>query len=173
VASRAVDSHLDLANVIAISPVLDPVTTLVALERAIPGYQLYFIRKWMKSLLKKQAAWPQIYDFREIGRLANLRRMTTEMLRRWTEFTSLDEYLNGYSIVGSVLANLQVPAHIITSLDDPIIPARDLPRLARNPSLKLTVTRHGGHCGFLERLNGPSWVEHRVIDELTAAAHGI
>jgi predicted alpha/beta-fold hydrolase len=169
VAARAADSRLDLANVIAVSPVLDPVTTLVAMERAIPGYQLYFIRKWMRSLLKKQAAWPQVYDFREFTRLNNLRRMTIELLRHFTEFGSLDEYLNGYSIVGSVLDNLQVPARIITSLDDPIIPAQDLPRLARNPSLKLTVTQQGGHCGFLERLYGPSWVEHRIVDELEAA----
>jgi predicted alpha/beta-fold hydrolase len=170
VAARAADSKLNLASVYAISPVLDPTTTMLALERAIPGYQLYFIRKWMRSLLKKQAAWPQIYDFREMGQLSNLRRMTMELVRRFTEYTSLEEYLNGYSIVGDGLAGLAVPAHIITSLDDPIIPAQDLPRLARNTSLKLTVTRSGGHCGFLERLYGPSWVEHRIISELETAA---
>ena len=34
---------------------LDPVETLVALEASFPGYQRYFVRKWMRSLLKKQA----------------------------------------------------------------------------------------------------------------------
>jgi predicted alpha/beta-fold hydrolase len=170
VAARAAHAQLDLARVIAISPVLDPCATLVALERALPGYQLYFIRKWMRSLLKKQAAWPQVYDFREMGRLSNLRRMTAELVRRFTEFPSLDEYLNGYSIVGDALASLAVPAHIITALDDPIIPAGDLSRLASSTSLKVTVTHRGGHCGFLDRLYGPSWVEHRIIDELDVAA---
>jgi predicted alpha/beta-fold hydrolase len=28
------------------------------------------------------------------------------------------------------------------------------------------VTRFGGHCGFLERLSGPSWVERRIVAEL-------
>jgi uncharacterized protein len=60
---------------------------------------------------------------------------------------------------------LKIPARIITSLDDPIIPAHSLQRLARSASLQLTVTRHGGHCGFLERLSGPSWVERRIVGE--------
>jgi predicted alpha/beta-fold hydrolase len=155
--------------VVAVSPVLDPNETLVALERSFPGYQLYFVRKWMRSLLKKQAVWPDVYDFREVGRMADLRRMTAELVRRFTEFPSLDDYLNGYSITGNCLAQLKVPARIITSLDDPIIPAHSLQRLARDASLQLTVTRHGGHCGFLERLSGPSWVERRIVEEFDHA----
>lgn len=166
VAAQAGDEGLDIAKVIAVSPVLDPGATLIALEQGMPGYQLYFVRKWMRSLLKKQAVWPADYDFRELGRLATLRRMTAELIRRFTEFPSLDDYLNGYSITEGRLARLDVPATIITSLDDPIIPAHSLERLARPSCLQLTVTRFGGHCGFLERLSGPSWVERRIVAEL-------
>ena len=166
VAAQAGDAHLDIAKVIAVSPVLDPGATLIALEQGMPGYQLYFVRKWMRSLLKKQAVWPGDYDFREIGRLADLRRMTAELIRRFTEFPSLDDYLNGYSIMDGRLSRLEVPATIITALDDPIIPAHSIERLARPPSLHLTVTRYGGHCGFLDRLTGPSWVEQRMVEEL-------
>jgi len=165
-AAQASEAGLNIAKVIAVSPVLDPGVTLVALEQSFPGYQLYFVRKWMRSLLKKQALWPDYYDFTEIGRMASLRRMTADLVRRFTEFASLEDYLNGYAITGSRLASLKVPAQIFTSLDDPIIPAQDLPRLARAPSLQLTVTRHGGHCGFLDRLSGPSWVERRIVDAL-------
>lgn len=166
VAAQAGDAHLDIAKVIAVSPVLDPGATLIALEQGMPGYQLYFVRKWMRSLLKKQAVWPGHYDFREIGRLADLRRMTAELIRRFTEFPSLDDYLNGYSIMDGRLSKLEVPATIITALDDPIIPAHSIERLAAPPSLHLTVTRYGGHCGFLDRLTGPSWVEQRMVEEL-------
>lgn len=168
VAAEAGNAGLDIAKVIAVSPVLDPETTLAALERGMPGYQLYFIRKWMRSLLKKQAVWPADYDFRELGYRTTLRRMTAELIRRFTEFPSLDDYLNGYSIIDRRLARLEVPANIITSLDDPIIPAHSLERLARPSCLRLTVTRFGGHCGFLERLVGPSWVEQRIVAELDA-----
>jgi hypothetical protein len=160
------DPSLRIGRVIAVSPVLDPGETLIALERGIPGYQLYFVRKWMRSLLKKQAAWPADYDFGGFGRFTNLRRMTVELIRHFTEFPSLDDYLNGYSITGNRLAELHVPASIITSLDDPIIPAHSIERLAHPPSLRLTVTRYGGHCGFLEHWIGPSWVERRIVSEL-------
>ena len=45
-------------RVVAVSPVLDPAETLETLESGFPGYQLYFVRKWIRSLLKKQLAWP-------------------------------------------------------------------------------------------------------------------
>ena len=164
-AALAHEAGLNIARVVAVSPVLDPSETLMALEQSFPGYQLYFVRKWMRSLLKKQAVWPNIYDFAEIGRMASLRRMTAELVRRFTEFPSLEDYLNGYAITEGRLEPLKVPARIITSLDDPIIPAHSLQRLARAASLQLTVTRHGGHCGFLERLSGPSWVERKIVEE--------
>ena len=166
VAAQAGQANLNIAKAVAVSPVLDPEATLVALEHGMPGYQWYFVRKWMRSLLKKQAVWPADYDFREIGRLSTLRRMTAELIRRFTDFPTLEDYLNGYSIAENRLARLEVPANIITALDDPIIPAHSLERLALPSCLQLTVTRFGGHCGFLERLVGPSWVERRIVAEL-------
>jgi uncharacterized protein len=168
-AAQATEAGLNIAKIVAVSPVLDPGETLLALERSFPGYQLYFVRKWMRSLLKKQSVWPADYDFTELRRMADLRRMTADLVRRFTDFPSLEDYLNGYSITEGGLAKLQVPARIITSLDDPIIPAHSLQRLARAASLQVTVTRHGGHCGFLERLSGPSWVERKIVDEFESA----
>ena len=166
VAAQAAEVGLNVAKVVAVSPVLDPGETLIALEQGFPGYQLYFVRKWMRSLLKKQAAWPADYDFRLFGRFTDLRRMTAELIRHFTEFPSLDDYLNGYSITGDLLQQLDVPASIITSVDDPIIPAHSLERLAHPSCLNLIVTQYGGHCGFLEQMVGPSWVERRIIAEL-------
>ena len=166
VGARARASGLRIARIIAVSPVLDPTDTLRALESGFAGYPLYFVRKWWRSLLKKQAAWPAHYDFRELRRLRDLRRLTAELIRRFTDFRSLEEYLDGYSITGRTLAGLESPTTLITSLDDPIIPAGGLERLARSPSLRIVVTRFGGHCGFLDRLTGPTWVERRILAEL-------
>jgi hypothetical protein len=166
VAAQAREAELDLERVIAVSPVLDPHQTLTALERALPLYELYFVRKWRRSLRKKEAAWPDIYDLREMERLQGLRRMTREMVRRYTEFPTLDDYLNGYALTGARLASLAVPSSILTSVDDPIIRVDGLERLARPPALSITVTRYGGHCGFFERLTAPNWLERRVLAEL-------
>jgi len=48
VAAQAREAGLDLAHVIAVSPVLDPAQTLTALERGLPGYERYFVRKWLR-----------------------------------------------------------------------------------------------------------------------------
>jgi hypothetical protein len=164
VAARARESSLDLARIIAISPVLEPTETLSALETAMPGYQGFFVRKWRRSLRKKQAAWPGSYDFAEVG--GGLREMTAELVRRHSEFATLEDYLNGYSITGGRLASLAVPAHILTSLDDPMIPAGGLARLAQPAALTVTVTRYGGHCGFIESLAGLTWAERLVLARL-------
>ena len=169
VGAEAAAAGLDLARIIAVSPVLDPGDTLRALESGFIGYPLYFVRKWWRSLLKKQAAWPAHYDFTELRTVRDLRRLTAELIHRFTRFASLEEYLDGYAITGRRLAGLTVPTTIITSLDDPIIPAGGLERLARPPSLRIVVTRFGGHCGFLDRLMGPTWVERRICAELNTA----
>jgi predicted alpha/beta-fold hydrolase len=158
---------LDIAAVIAVSPVLDPGATLAALEHGFRPYHKYFVRKWLSSLFKKQAAWPEHYDFTELPRSADLRRLTTLLVNRHTGFASLEDYLNGYAITGSQLANLKVPSTLITALDDPIIPVAGLEQLARPPALQIIVTRRGGHCGFLEDLVQPSWAERRIVAQLT------
>jgi predicted alpha/beta-fold hydrolase len=166
VAAQAREAGLDLAGVIAVSPVLDPDETLTALQRGLPGYQRYFVRKWLRSLRKKQAAWPDAYDFSALARARDLRHMTAELVRSHTEFPTLEDYLNGYAITGARLARLEVPAIILTSLDDPIIPIGGLARLARPAALSITVARYGGHCGFFEQLTGPTWLERRILAEL-------
>ncbi len=169
VAAQAEEAGLRIAKVVAISPVLDPEATLDALESGFGAYHRYFIRKWMRSLRLKQLAWPGEYDFAELLRMTSLRGMTAELVRRFTQFGSLEEYLRGYSIVGPRLAGLSVPATLITAVDDPIIPARDLERLAPSAALRVVVTRRGGHCGFLERVSGWTWAERKAAAELDAA----
>ena len=168
VGAQARQAHLDIARIIAVSPVLDPEDTLRALESGFVGYPLYFVRKWWRSLLKKQAAWPTHYDFAGLRRVRDLRRLTAELIRRFTDFGSLEEYLDGYSITGPRLHGLEVPTTIITSLDDPIIPVGGLERLASTPALRIVTTQFGGHCGFLDRLTGSTWVERRILTELDA-----
>ena len=168
VAAQAGAAGLKLAQVVAVSPVLDPVATLAALQRGMPGYERYFVRKWLRSLRKKQAAWPDTYDFAQLARLRDLKLMTAELVRCHTDFPTLEAYLHGYAITGERLAQLEVPSRILTSLDDPIIPANGLTQLARPPALSLTVTRYGGHCGFFDDLRGPTWIERRILALLGA-----
>jgi predicted alpha/beta-fold hydrolase len=158
---------LPLQRVIAVSPVLDPAVTLETLERGSPIYHQYFVRKWSRSLARKQLAWPDHYDFEPLLRVRSLREMTRQLVLAHTEYPSLDEYLAGYAITGDRLTTLAAPATVLTSLDDPIIDSRDLARLARAPHLDIVTTARGGHCGFLENLGGSNWIDAQAVKLLS------
>ena len=61
-----------------------------------------------------------------------------------------------------------MPARIVTSLDDPIIPVAGLARLGHPAALSVAVTRYGGHCGFIDRLAGSTWAEREILTRLRA-----
>lgn len=162
VAARAAGAGIDLARVVAVCPVLDPEHTLLRLETGWALYRQYFVWKWHRSLRRKQAAWPRLYDLGEVLALGNLTDMTDLLARRYAGFPSLAQYLRGYSIVGDVLASIRSPTRIIAAGDDPIIPVEDLSRLAQPAALAITRTRFGGHCGFYDARNGSTWIEREV-----------
>jgi len=166
VGARAGDVGIRIARIVAVCPVLEPVTTLAALEQGPAIYRQYFMFKWRRSLRLKQAAWPDLYDFGDLISDPSLTGMTEKMVLKYTDFPDLASYLRGYAITGDVLESLEVPAHIVASQDDPMILAHDLERLARSRSLRLTVTPQGGHCGFMDAMGGPSWIDRRIVSEL-------
>jgi predicted alpha/beta-fold hydrolase len=169
VGARAGAAGLRIGKIVAISPVIDPERTLATLERAPRIYREYFVWKWVRSLRRKQAAWPNEYDFTDILSDRTLTSMTDVLVRRYTDFQDLASYLRGYAVTGSVLESLVVPARIIAAADDPMIPAADFGRIARAASLRTTLAPHGGHCGFVLRANGASWIAEEVERELRTA----
>jgi len=153
-----------LSGAVAVSPVLHPDSAMIAMERGLPLYQQYFVRKWRRSLRRKQQLWKPELVREEIFGFGDLRRMTDVLVRDHTEFPAIGDYLDGYAITGTRLATLKAPAVILTALDDPIIPAADLARLAVSPLLRVVTTEHGGHMGFLESPLRPSWVNDFVCE---------
>jgi predicted alpha/beta-fold hydrolase len=158
VAAQASRVGIKLRHVVAVCPVVRPHRTMQALTRTTI-YSQYFIRKWKRSLALKQRSFPDMYDFTELCALDDLHAMTDVLVRKHSEFADVDEYLTGYSLVHGALASLDLPVHVIASLDDPIIPAEDWAELARVPNLTLELTRYGGHCGFMRGFAQPSWVD--------------
>ena len=154
-----------VAGAVGISPVLNPAATLEALERGLLIYRRYFVRRWSRSLRKKRRAWPALPDFEPLLRSANLRAMTASLVRQHTEFASLEAYLEGYAITGARLSSLRAPASLLLAADDPMIPADDLRRVLPSPRLTVVRTSHGGHCGFVEKLTGPSFADRFVVEQ--------
>jgi predicted alpha/beta-fold hydrolase len=158
-----------LARVVAISPVLHPDSAMQAMERGWQVYQGYFVRKWSRSLQRKRALWPSAAVDEGFFRYRDLRRMTSSLVARHTEFADIGAYLDGYAVTGERLATLRVPATILSALDDPIIPAQDLQRLAGSAHLKVVTMARGGHMGFMVSPWRESWVNGFVLRELGLA----
>lgn len=169
VAARARAAGLELEQVVAVCPVVDPEHTMKRLEAGRAMYRRYFVWKWHNSLRQKQAAWPQLYDLTEVQALGTLTEMTDHLVRRYGGYPSLAEYLRGYAIVGDALGDICHPTRIITAADDPIISVDDFERIARPAALRLTRTDLGGHCGYYDARRGSTWIEREVLATLSGA----
>jgi predicted alpha/beta-fold hydrolase len=168
VGARQRADGLEIDRIVAICPVLHPPHTMAALESGFWAYRRYYLRRWRRSLLAKQACFPQHYALGDLKRFKTLTETTDFFVREYTEFRDLESYLEGYSIVGSALRDLAAPSRIIAAADDPIIPRDDLHRLASNPLLATTVVPWGGHCGFVVDYRLTSGIDAMVVDELLA-----
>lgn len=164
VAVRSVDAGIRLSRVVGVCPVLYPPNTMAALENGLQIYHLYFMKKWRDSLRTKKRHFPHLEGLERASAFRTISAMTAYFVHYFTEFPDLMTYLKGYAITGGALAGLPVPAVIIASMDDPIIPARDLKRLAATDQLEVETTRWGGHCGFLEDFRMKSWADRRMAD---------
>lgn len=162
IAARAPAADIPLARVMAVCPVLDPASTLEAMEHGPRFYERYFMAKWRRSLEIKAQLFPELYDFGNLRRFRGLRDMTDTLAREYTEFATLQSYLDGYSIVGDALAGIAAPTLLVCAEDDPVIPVRDLPRLASPAVLQVVATTHGGHCGFLPSPRGESLIDEQM-----------
>jgi uncharacterized protein len=170
VALRAPAAGIPLAYALAVCPVISPASGLFGLESAPRFYQRYFLHKWTRSLRTKQALFPdtELFSREELGE--DLRGLTRSLVLRHTDFGSLDNYLGGYSIEGDALASLGVPATILTSADDPVIPIDDFRKLKLPPNVELDIAAHGGHCAFIRDFSLTSFTEDYIAERMLALA---
>jgi len=166
---RAGSAGLDIARIVAVNPVIDPAAAMHAMENGIRFYERYFERKWSRSLRTKKACFPELYGDETWHEIRGLRERTHYLATRHAGFASAEEYFEGYSVAGDRLAALRVPATILTSEDDPVVPVRDYHDLPANPAIELIVTKHGGHCGFLKNWKLESMAEDLIASRCLAA----
>lgn len=157
---------IDLAYCIAVCPVIDPHAGLFQLEHAPRMYHDYFMWKWRRSLRTKQRVFARDELFTRHDLAGNLRTLTEALVLRHTDFGSLDNYLDGYSVSGDHLAGLSVPTSILAAADDPVCPASDLDNVTLPACVEVTVTERGGHCGFIRNARLDSWAEDYIAAHL-------
>ncbi len=163
IASRAQDAGLSFAQVFAISPPLVPRNSMDAIHGS-KLYNKYFLKKWKRSLHIKNELFPHLFDDQKWQQENNLERLTQMLIVAHTDYSSTDDYFNGYSITLDTIDAINCPTHVITAWDDPVIPFEDFSTIDRMPQIKLITTAHGGHCGFVQGWSMRSWIEDHIIE---------
>ena len=137
----------NLRRAMAINPVLNPGRTSFVLDDHLL-LRKYFRGCWLESLRKKQALFPDLYDFAPLASISTIREMSNWVIKNMTTFSDVDEYLNAYAVRPMEFNDLTVPVSILTAANDPLIPPQDIAALPFNPLLQVNILPFGGHVGF-------------------------
>ncbi|MBE9546811.1 MAG: alpha/beta fold hydrolase [Proteobacteria bacterium] len=156
----------NLKRVICISPSLDPHKATISIDESPFVYHYYFLKKWKRSLMKKQEIFPDKYNFDDALGLKTCMEITDVVIPRYTQFCDHREYFDSYTLSGDIFKDLSVPVTVIASEDDPVIPVDDLYSMRKNSSIQLLIQRYGGHCGFLDPFPFGCWYERKIYDIL-------
>lgn len=154
----------DLRHILAVSPALDPAHATDAID-ASPILRWYFLKKWRRSLMVKQALYPGLYDFSGLPGIGTLRGLTEELIRRSGIYLDAETYFRGYTLSGAFLEDSGVPVTIVAARDDPAIPVEDFQGLDLASHGTLVIHTYGGHNGFLYGPWAPAWYE-RIMPDL-------
>ncbi len=154
---------------LAVCPVMDPAAAVSNLDGGWIAYQRYFLNKWRRAFMEKQAAFPDRYDFTGALRLSRVDTLTDYFVSRHTEFRDARDYYSHYTVTGRLLSRLRMPVKILAAEDDPVVPAEHFRRLSRSDGADLlTLTRHGGHCGYIKDFSLASAVDAHALSHFAA-----
>lgn len=156
---------------IGISPAIHPRHTLEAIDAGPKLFHGYFLEKWRLTMELKSQAWPGRYDFSTHRPLRNFVELTRRFVEDYTEYETLEDYFERYTLTPAMLVDAASPLAVITAVDDSVIPIQDFDGLqAAGSVLAYDRLLRGGHCGFIEDWALNAWTEPRVIELLRCAA---
>ncbi len=158
-----------LTAVVAVSPVMDLARCVAALERPSNTiYQWNFVRNLKARMRRKAAAFPDRFSVEPLARIRTVRDFDEAYTAPHFGFKDATDYYYRASSL-RVVDRIGVPTLVLTSADDPFVPAQSFvePALASNPRVAVHVSRHGGHCAFVAARNGVHdgyWAEWRAVE---------
>ena len=154
-----------LRAVAAVSPPVDLVLCSAMLARQ-PFYDRFYARNLRLQVQHHQRRQPHLPRVRFPNPLSV--RLFDELYTapRGGFADAMDYYRRASSL--PVIPDIQVPAFVLSSVDDPFIAAEPLRQLQGLPNLETQLVSHGGHLGFLGRdgAGGFRWGEQRLAQWL-------
>lgn len=163
-------AHPQVDRALAVSPPIDLMHCCQLIQR--PKSRLYdraFVRDLMKLVERRRPHWPELaqVDLRRAPR--SLLEFDNRVTAPLSGFRDAEHYYTTAS-AGPKLATIAVPTLILTAADDPLVPAEIFAAAPRSEFVKLHVTQHGGHIGFIGRSGVDAdrrWLDWRFVDWAT------
>lgn len=152
----------NLRHIVSVSPVIDPDKATDAIDRNLM-IRKYFLFKWRRSLSMKQKLFPGKYDFRDILPLNSCRNITDRLIKRYSSYNDTSDYFRSYAITNEIINSIKIPAVIISSEDDPVIPVENFYHLDIKAPVNLVIHRYGGHNGFIKDFSFNCWYEEKML----------
>ena len=165
-----------LRAVCAVSPTMDLDVCVDALEeRQNAIYQWHFVRNLKRRLRRKARAFPGKWSLKALPHIRSIREFDDAYTAPFHGFRDAADYYHRASAM-RVIDQIGVPTLIITAADDPFVPPGPFREHAvvRNRNIIVTITPHGGHCGFVEEARDGYdgyWAEREIVSVLTKHCH--
>ncbi|MCA9237162.1 MAG: alpha/beta fold hydrolase [Planctomycetales bacterium] len=159
----------NLQRVLAVCPPID----LFDVERRFDQrggrpYDKFFVKLIWKQILDRWQRYPELAPDPIPKRPKRLKQIDETVVAPAAGFAGAHDYYAGTQI-GPRLIDIEQPATIIASADDPIVPTGPLLKYPRSESVEVVVVPGGGHLGFIgdtrETLDPDfRWLDWRILD---------
>lgn len=165
------DLPAHLKRAVVISPSIDLAACVEWLDR--PAARLYD-RHFVKLLCQQLKQAPSAHGKTPPDLFTRKPRRLLEFDDRYTAPASgFGNAANYYARCSSAqfIPNIKVPALILTSRDDPLVPVQPFEELDLPSLVTLEITERGGHLGYISRSGSDEdrrWMDWRIVDWVTA-----
>jgi uncharacterized protein len=156
-----------LTGVCAVSTPIDLAACAAALGQPRNFiYQGRFLDRLKDRIRRKNRLSPDVYTLEHLPKIRSIEQFDEHYTARLFGFGTAANYFRTQSS-NQFLERIRVPALLIQSKDDPMVPFTPVfehPAFASNPCLTLLAEEHGGHLGFLARGKARFWLDETVLD---------
>ena len=156
----------NLDRTMAICPPIDLAAAVGSLDKLLNRYyDRYFVRRLLRQASKNKALRPDAPALDFPHRPRRLYEFDDLYTAPVCGFGRADNYYQRCSSL-HLVGNIKVPTLVLAARDDPMIPVALFERAAWPSAVRLELTDHGGHLGFISRA-GPHpdrrWLDGRVV----------
>ena len=158
-----------IGGIVAVSTPIDLAACAKRLQS--PGNFIYsrrFLRRLKQRIRLKSQSAPGLYALDQLDSVKSVYEFDDKFTAPSFGFGTADNYYATQSS-NQFLDQIQVPALLVHSKDDPLVPFQmyNHPAFQRNPHLQLLAVDHGGHVGFISKTPPRFWLDQVLLEWLT------